>query len=147
MQVTPRSATCSVPAVGLGVTSAAEAAAAAEVAKDWSAAEIEQLSWDRFDVTDSDALKIVNTAFEAGDYDLTQRLIDAWRDDDTETFDSLAKQAKPLAKDDGVDPSPYAGKKKRRRQGAVAKSRIMTTCTRTGRDISISDDDEAPIDR
>jgi hypothetical protein len=62
----------------------AEAAGEAALAEhapgtDWAPEDIDQLGWERFEVTDPKTLKEVNEAFEAGDYDTAQELIDKWK--------------------------------------------------------------------
>jgi hypothetical protein len=58
--------------------------AAPKGAAQWSDAVKDKIGWERFDVTDPEAFAAVDDAFQAGDYDLAQRLIDEWKDKQVE---------------------------------------------------------------
>ena len=45
----------------------------------WDDDAVQQLGWDRFEVTDPEVFSDVDAAFEAGDYDQAQALIDDWK--------------------------------------------------------------------
>ena len=62
-------------------------------------------------MTEADAFKVVDEAFEAGDYDKALQLIDDWKDG----------KSIVVLKDEGDDNyGPNAGKKKRKTQSAAS---------------------------
>ena len=91
----------------------AQAAAASEAAvplsetsAGWTTSEVDRLKWERFDVTEPHAFAAVDAAFEAGDYDQAQQLIDDWK-----YCHGLVEKEDP----EGFE-GPNAGKKKRKPQ-------------------------------
>jgi hypothetical protein len=68
----------------------------------WDDAAIQQLGWERFNVTDPEVFSDVDAAFEEGDYDQAQTLIDDWEE----------KNPAQLGKENMFD-RPNAPKKKR----------------------------------
>ena len=74
----------------------------------WDDGAIQQLGWDRFKVTDPEVFSDVDEAFEAGDYDQAQALIDDWK-------------SKNVEKEDQFD-GPNAPKRKRRNQTPAGRT-------------------------
>jgi hypothetical protein len=104
---------------------------------------IQQLGWDRFDVTDPEVFKDVDEAFEEGDYDKAQDLIDAWK------AKNQAQKGDPP--DDQGFEGPYQPKKKRRDQSAAGREQdyddIARDSSNVAFDSGVSNDERAPIAR
>ena len=77
----------------------------------WDEDAIKQLGWDRFEVTDQDVFKQVDDAYQAGDYDTAQQLIDDWKQD--QTVEKADDDRPSRAEDQGFE-GPNAPKKKRK---------------------------------
>jgi len=90
-------------------------------AANWDDAAIRQLGWDRLNVADPEAFSDVDAAFEAGDFDAAQSLIDDWKE----------KNPAQLGKAD-----MFEGRTRQRRSGGtsrrLAASRTTTTSRPTG---------------
>ena len=105
----------------------------------WSDDEVKQLGWDRFAVTDPEAFAAVDAAYEAGDYDEAQALVDKWKDENG------------VEKEDEFE-GPNAPKKKRRTRRRPARSPWTTTTSprtrpRSPSNSGVMNDVNAPLDR
>jgi hypothetical protein len=113
----------------------------------WDEDAIKQLGWDRFEVTDQDVFKQVDDAYQAGDYDTAQQLIDDWKQD--QTVEKADDTAKPT-EDQGFE-GPNAPKKKRRDQTPAGREQdyddIRSDSSSVAFDSGTMNDANAPIDR
>ena len=112
-------------------------------AADWDDDAIQQLGWDRYGVTDPEAFKEVDDAYQAGDYDQAQALIDKWKDDN-----GVQKADPP---DDQGFEGPNAPKKKRKLQtpaGQLAMDHddIASDSSSIAFESGVMNDMNAPID-
>ena len=102
----------------------------------WDDGAIQQLGWDRFNVTDPEVFSDVDEAFEAGDYDHAQALIDDWK-------------SKNVEKEDQFD-GPNAPKKKRRNQTPAGRTMdhddIRADSSSPAFDSGVSNDANAPLE-
>jgi SPP1 gp7 family putative phage head morphogenesis protein len=85
--------------------------AAPEGAAEWSDADKDKLSWQRFDVTDPEAFAAVDDAYQAGDYELAQSMIDEWKANQVEKGEDNV----PPSDDEGFE-GPNQPNKKRKLQ-------------------------------
>jgi hypothetical protein len=113
----------------------------------WDEDAIKQLGWDRFDVTDQDVFKQVDDAYQAGDYDTAQQLIDAWKQD--QTVEKADDTIKPT-EDQGFE-GPNAPKKKRKDQTPAGREQdyddIRSDSSSIAFDSGMMNDANAPFDR
>ena len=65
---------------------------------DWTDDDVQQLGWDRFEVTDPENFAAVDEAFAAGDYDQAQALIDKWKADNVQEEDEFEGPNQPKKK-------------------------------------------------
>ena len=102
----------------------------------WDDGAIQQLGWDRFNVTDPEVFSDVDEAFEAGDYDQAQALIDDWK-------------IKNVEKEDQFD-GPNAPKRKRRNQTPAGRTMdhddIRADSSSIAFDSGVSNDANAPLE-
>ena len=103
----------------------------------WDDAAVQQLGWDRFEVTDPEVFSDVDAAFEEGDYDQAQALIDHW------------KQKHPVEKEDEFE-GPNQPKKKRRNQAPAGRDQdyddIHSDSSSVAFDSGVSNDANAPLE-
>ena len=103
----------------------------------WDDGAIQQLGWDRFKVTDPEVFSDVDEAFEAGDYDQAQALIDDW------------KEKHPVEKEDEFD-GPNQPKKKRHNQAPAGREQdyddIQSDSSSIAFDAGVSNDANAPLE-
>ena len=118
-----------------------------EAPKDWTGEAIEALKWGRFEVTDPDVFKLIDDAFTAEDFEQAEKLLTAWRKDDEATPREAGKATK---EDPQNDPSPNAGKKKRKKQTASGREQdytdIKPDSSQAGFDVAVENMNGAPID-
>lgn len=113
------------------------AGAAGHGGNEWNDDDVQQLGWDRFEVTDPHVFADIDAAFEEGDYDQAQEMIEAWK-------------SKAVAKED-ITEGPNVPKKKRRAQTPAGDAQdyddIQQDSSNVSFDSGVSNDMNAPLDR
>jgi hypothetical protein len=120
---------------------AAEEDAVAEHAPgtDWTPEDIEQLKWERFEVTDPKMLKEINAAIGSEDYDTAQELIDNWK--------GAHLQKEDLENSDGPN-APREKRKPKQRAGLETDyDDIKPDSSSIAFDAGTQNDNLAPLDR
>jgi hypothetical protein len=115
-------------------------------ANNWDQDKIDMLGWERFNVTDPIAFKAIDDAYNAGDYDTAQELLDQWNASNVKKDDKI-----PPADDQGFE-GPNAPRKKRKPQAAAGKETdyqdIASDSSNQAFDnAGVSDEANAGIDR
>jgi hypothetical protein len=113
----------------------------------WTENDIKQLGWDRFDVTDPDVFKEVDDAYQAGDYDAAQAMIDDWKN--AQPVEKAEDATKP-DEDQGFE-GPNAPKKKRQAQTPKGREQdygdIRSDSSSIAFDSGVTNDANGPIDK